>query len=324
MTVVEQDSKQSLDSILGKWSKGDKRKEGLQRLAEKLQEIDSRLDFKQSSRGWCYTLENEGFIKKGEFDRAEDAINECRRAAYLPINFCAEDASRVWENVEEPTEGTIQDLFRLYLKAALNAPNYYKPDWWEGEEYYIQMFVEKIDLKSLFSPICKKYHMPIANASGWSDINERAEMADRFLEAEEAGQQCVLLYCGDLDPWGDKISDTIRKNLADLTEATGYDPSDLIIHRFGLEKDFVKRHNLTWIDNLMTGSGKDMSKSYYCYNCKMQYTKGTASCRRCRKKLYVQPQFVRDYIDEIGERKCEANALVVAPRAGRLLAEMLF
>lgn len=77
--VEEQEQENlSLDLILGKWSKGENRQEGLKRLAELLKEIDSRLDFKQSASGWYYTLENEGLINKGEFDRAEKAINECR------------------------------------------------------------------------------------------------------------------------------------------------------------------------------------------------------------------------------------------------------
>jgi hypothetical protein len=321
-TTMTTTNNQSLDSILGKWSKGENRREGLNRLAEKLQEIDSRLDFKQSPRGWCYTLENEGVINKGEFDRAEDAINDCRRLGYLPVHFCAEDASRVWEGVEEPTNESIENYFRRYIRAALNCYQYYNPDWWEGEKYYIQMLVEKVDLKSLFIPVCKNYHIPIANASGWSDINERAEMADRYLAAEEdRGQKCVLLYCGDHDPWGLKIESTFRKNLLELEEATGYSPDDLIIDRFGLNYDFIEANNLTWIDNLTTSSGKDMSKSYYCYNCHIQHQKDILRCRNCNRKLYVQPLFVRDYIAEYGVRKCEANALVVAPEQGRQLAE---
>jgi hypothetical protein len=218
-TTTTTTTKQTLDSILGKWSKGKQREEGLKRFAELLKEIDSRLDFKQSPRGWCYTLEGEGIIDKDEFDRGEGAINECRKLGLLPIDFCAEDATRVWDGVEEPTDGSIEQQFRLYLKAALRVYDYYKPDWWEGEKYYIQMLVEKVDLKSLFEPVCKEYHIPIANAHGWSDINERAEMAIRFKYAQEQrGQKCVLLYCGDFDPWGLKIESTLKKKDKDLEE----------------------------------------------------------------------------------------------------------
>ncbi len=294
----------------------------MKRLAGILKELDSGVDFKKSPRGWCYILEGENLIDKGEFDRAEKAINECRKAAYLPIGFCAEDATRRWENVVKPTNGTVQNYFRQFLRAALNAPEYYVPDLWEDEKYYIQMFVEKVDLKSLFKPICEKYNIPIANSHGWSDLNELDEMAYRFREAEEdRGQIGVLLYCGDFDPWGLKISEKLKSHIREIESATGYDPLGLIIYRFGLNYEFIEENDLTWIDNLITASGKDMSKSYYCYNCELQHEDTTLKCRRCSRKLYVQPQFVRDYIDKYGIRKCEANALVVAPEQGRQLAE---
>ena len=51
----------------------------------------------------------------------------------------------------------------------------------------------------------------------------------------------------------------------------------LIIERFGLNKDDIDRHNLTWIENLKTGSGRE-SRDY-------------------------------GYISKYERRKCESNAL---------------
>jgi hypothetical protein len=39
------------------------------------------------------------------------------------------------------------------------------------------MLVKKVDLKSLFSPVCKEYCVPIRNAGGWTDVNCRVSMA---------------------------------------------------------------------------------------------------------------------------------------------------
>jgi hypothetical protein len=38
----------------------------------------SRMDFRVGSRGWCYVLEEHGLVK-GDFDRAEDLIADCRK-----------------------------------------------------------------------------------------------------------------------------------------------------------------------------------------------------------------------------------------------------
>jgi hypothetical protein len=142
--------------------------------------------------------------------------------------------------------------------------------------------------------------VPITNIGGWCDINGRADIMRRFAEWERKGKICVLLYCGDHDPGGLHISDFLRKNFADLTRAVGWNPADLIIDRFGLNADFIKANGLTWIDNLETGSGGDLADPDH----------------RDHKKIYVQ-----DYLKKFGARKCEANALVVRPREGRMLCQ---
>ena len=189
-----------------------------------------------------------------------------------------------------------------YITFILNSDKYYTPDWWIGEDYYIQVLVEKIDLKTLFGDVCKDYHIPIANAKGWSSILQRAEYARRFKEAEERGLRCVLIYCGDHDPDGLRISDTIRTNLEQVNDVKwsdgelGYDPSNLIIDRIGLNYDFIQQNGYTWIDNLITGSGKNLASPHHP-NYKLPY--------------------LQNYLREFGERKCEANAIVTTPEKAK-------
>lgn len=270
--------------------------------ADALQRMSRRIGFKVSARGWCYLLEQSRMINKDEFDKVEGAINRCRREGLLPVDFVAEEASRKFEGIEIPTDGSVKSVLKWMLSDVLTGHRYFKPDWWDGEEYYVQMVVEKIDLVTLFEPVCADYHVPIANSKGWSSILQRAEYARRFKEAEERGLKCVLLYCGDHDPDGLRISDTIRKNLEQVAEVewgdgeTGYDPSDLEITRFGLNYDFITENGYTWIDNLITGSGKNLASPGH--------------------RNYRLP-YVQSYLKEIGARKCEANAIVTTPDEAR-------
>jgi hypothetical protein len=271
--------------------------------AQELQKIQSQLDFKVSARGWCYQLEQFGLITKAEFDKVENLINkECRQRGYLPIDFVAEEEARKFSGVEIPEGLSPLDFIKNFLDDVLIAERYYTPDWWTEEEYYIQMVVEKIDLKSLFEPVCKEYHIPIATSKGWSSMLQRAEYARRFREAEDKGLKCVLLYCGDHDPDGLRISEFLRSNLDDLRFVVwgdgtdGYDPYNLIIDRFGLNYDFIIENNLSWVENLITGSGKNLASPGHP-NHYMDY--------------------VQRYLQEVGARKCEANSLVVAPVQGR-------
>ena len=278
----------------------------LTEFADKIQELSSRIGFKVSSRGWCYQLETERIINKDEFDKVESWINKCRKKGILPIDFTAEEEGRKFSCVEKPHINSPVQEMREWIECSMNSHKYYTPDWWIGEDYYIQMLVEKVDLKTLFMPVCKKYHIPIATSKGWSSMLQRAEYARRFKEAEDKGIRCVLLYCGDHDPDGLRISDCIRKNIADLENVEwsdgmdGYDPEDLIIKRFGLDSGFIEKHNLTWINNLITGSGKNLASPTHKNN---------------------GMPYVQEYISTYGVRKCEANAIIPMPEIAREFVE---
>lgn len=278
----------------------------LEEFVDFIQKISEQIGFKVSARGWGYILEQHGMITKDQFDKVEGVINRCRREGLLPVDFVAEEAARAFSNIEEPTTDSYAEHVGSWVNACLETDRYFTPDWWDGERYYVQMVVEKIDLVTLFKPICAKYHIPIANAKGWSSILQRAEYCRRFKEAEARGLRCVLLYCGDHDPDGLRISDTLRGNLEDVRRIhwtdgeRGYNPSGLEIVRFGLDYDFIIKNKLTWIDNLITGSGKDLGDAGHP-NHDLPY--------------------VQNYLDTVGRRKCEANSIVVIPEMGRELCE---
>jgi hypothetical protein len=264
--------------------------------AERLKKINAGLDFKPGARGFCYLLEQHG-LAKGEFDAAEKLITECRKNGLLPLDFTAEDKARAADNLESRD---IDDPMRYaegLAQKLLNWNSYCPISFWDFQKVYIEAVVEKIDLKSLFSSICKPLHVPIMNAKGWSDINLRAGLMRRFREHERKGRRPILLYCGDHDPPGLKMSNTFLDNLRDLEGAVGWPPDNLIMDRFGLNYDFIEEHNLPWIDGLQTGSGKDLGDP--------NHKQHDAS--------------VQNYIAKYGKRKVESNALVVQPEAGRQL-----
>lgn len=143
----------------------------------------------------CYQMETERLINKDEFDKVESWINKCRRKGILPIDFTAEEEGRKFSCVDVPDIDTpIEDL-RYWVERTMTTGDRYGINWWLGETYYIQMLVEKVDLKTLFLPVCEKYHIAIATSKGWSSMLQRGEYARRFKEAEDKGLTCVLLYC---------------------------------------------------------------------------------------------------------------------------------
>ena len=274
--------------------RGAGRQDELEQFADQLMIINDKTGFKVSSRGWCYQLEGYGVITKGEFNRVNNLINECRKTGLLPIDFVAEESARQFQGVTIPSylDNTPEESISAWITATIHADQYYVPDYWENEKYYIQMLVEKVDLVTLFKPVCDEFFIPIATSKGWSSILQRAEMAERFKEKEETGHIPVLLYAGDFDPFGLAISDFLLKNLWDIHLGTDWMPENLIIDRFGINYGFIIKNNMSWINNLETGSGKGPDKSN---------------------------PIVRKFIDAYGERKVEANAIVTNPTAGRKL-----
>lgn len=109
---------------------------------------------------------------------------------------------------------------------------------------------------------------PSLHPSGVFYENIGVEYAKRFKQAEDRGLKCVLLYCGDHDPDGLRISEFIRKSLEGLedivwSEGTeGYNPDNLEIERFGLNYNFIETNKLPWIDDVITGSKKGLASHH--------------------------------------------------------------
>lgn len=284
--------------------------------AQALKEIDEKTDWKKSARGWGYQLENEGVITKSDVDQAERFINKCRKndfgtpfdQAPLPLDFTAQDDGRVWYCDDAEGHYNSQAHYaELKGRALVNGRGYDAPNFWEYQDYYLQVQVEKIDLVSLFKPICEEYFIPIATTKGWSSLNQRGKLIQRFNRWQQQGKRPVLLYCGDFDPPGMRISDNMRSNLADLEDAlipdgdggfiTGWRPDGLRIDRFGLNETFINDNNIPWVDNLETsGNGPPLDD---------------------RNHEDHDKPYVRNWLNEYGARKVEANALVAHPDAAR-------
>lgn len=265
----------------------------------RIRQIASTLDFNVSSRGWCYLLEEYG-LTKGDFDRAQTFINDCRKDGLLPLDICAEDGARATDGIPEKSDTETPEEFAEWLAQYQigRLADWYQPrNFWEDREVYVEMLVEKKDLKGVFGPVCEEYFVPLSNVRGWADINSRAALIGRLQEQHCNGNRCVILYCGDHDPGGLSISDTLIDNLRQLEGATGAIPPVEIV-RFGLNYDFIQAQGLTWVDNLETSSGKRLDDPKYSDF----------------RKPYVQA-----YLSEYGARKVEANALVTRIDAGRKL-----
>jgi hypothetical protein len=251
-------------------------------------------------RGWCYWLEGRGLITKAQFKATERSITNMRKSGIIPVNICSEDDARLAENLEQLDPYTPDQFAYRKARGVLNSAESYDPiSFWEYQDTYCEMWVEKIDLVVLFRDLCGEYHLPIANIKASCDIHMRVAALERFRLWKTKGKRCVLLYWGDFDPPGVKIAEALRNNFAELQNAAvfeegetlsvGYDEHLFDILHVGLSAKQVTDLGLMWIEGLTTGSGENLANpkhpNYSKYN-------------------------VKEWIARYGENKVEANALV--------------
>jgi hypothetical protein len=272
----------------------------------RLLEIKPRLDFDPRARGWCYIMEESG-LSKGDFDSAEKLITKCRKSGLLPLDFCGDDDSaRDFINIEDLDDPDPATRAQEIVDYVARAHESYDPvSFWDYQDNYVEVLVEKAGLKNLFAPVCARYRVPIGNSRGSSSIWQRIRILERFAARQAEGKYCTLLYCGDHDIHGIRISRTLRANLDDVLPAfkatypeyDDFDLDEVEIERFGLDANFIEANGLSWTQGLITGHLGDPSHRKH------------------------GDHDVQSYLARFGERKVEADALVTRPEAGRALCE---
>ena len=259
--------------------------------------------FAFGARGWAYVVEGEAFITKGEFKPFEKWIARVRKDGLLHPDVISEDDARKTDNVEQVDPDDPAAFAQRVRCEVLAWLNLYTPtSFWDGLDTYVEVLVEKVDLKVLFLPVCERYGVPLSNGKGSVDVNLRRRMLQRFRYHYKAGRRVVLLYCGDHDPAGLRISDVLKQNLMDCANIrdVDWDPSPVEVIRFGLEAHQIEQIGLPWIDGLETGSGGDLGNPTHPDN---------------------RLEYVQTYLTAHGPRKVEANALAAHPAAAAAMVE---
>jgi hypothetical protein len=120
-----------------------------------------------------------------------DAIEDRIRRPYLPY----------WVH---DVPGAIEDIVKQY-----------RLDRQEGQDNYIEVWVEKDALSGVLKRVTSEYHVNLMVNRGYSSITAMHDAYNRFKRAERRGESGVILYLGDHDPSG---VDMVRDISSRLTE----------------------------------------------------------------------------------------------------------
>lgn len=313
-------------------SKKAERLELKQEIADQLIAMRKEIGPGYGTRDWCYFMEPQG-LDKSNFDAFEKLLSSLRKAdgeqpPLLPVDFAAEDVARQFQCLETLDSSNAEDEQAVIKRSVDQWIDNWNPDsFWDEQSTALFLFVEKIGLVTLFKEICSRYKIPVCNSKGWSDINSRA----RFLRMAQphlaAGRDVVMLYCGDFDPAGIRISNKLVKNLTDLEGAFFADGVKLRgtgrvkVHRFGLSFEQIQEYRFPWIDNLLTG--KRPGRKQLSLGDRTHPNFADADYQRYFRD-YCEGELVDDVWVPTSPRKCEANVLVTQPDvANRLLLDAI-
>lgn len=115
-------------------------------------EINSTLDFRISSRGWCYILEEKGGLLKGDFDVAQKRINACRKSGLLPLDICCDDDGRAADGLEYLDVADVEKMATHLFGYVAGAHRSYDPiSFWELSRNTSKWLLRK-SISRAFSP----------------------------------------------------------------------------------------------------------------------------------------------------------------------------
>jgi len=207
------------------------------KLLDRIKEIEA--DYQ--SRGYAMTLRQLYYRlvasniitnAKNSYDKIGNIVKEARLAGELD-----------WQTIEDRSRGLNYILnWESPADRIRSAANNYHRDLWEGQDYYLEVWVEKQALESVIERAAASLDVQSFSCKGYPSITAQWEAAhDRFSPMiEEKGRKVVVIYLGDHDPSGININEKILETLELFTDYS----HNIDLERIALTREQVKQYNL--------------------------------------------------------------------------------
>ncbi len=143
--------------------------------------------------------------KEAEYKRVGMIVSRARLGGMLDWD-AIEDRVRTPER--PPEFDSLDDL----VEAAFHS---FRLPRLEGQERYVELWVEKDALAGVLAPIARRYHVTLMVNRGYSSTSAMRESGLRVREqCEKIGtSEAVILYLGDLDPSGEDMVRDVSERL---------------------------------------------------------------------------------------------------------------
>ena len=180
-----------------------------------------------------YQLVGKGYIenKVSEYTMLSGLLKHARLENLISWDDI-EDRVRTYHNLTgwEDTEHFKRQELRNFLKG-------YRRDLMQSQDSYIEIWIEKDALSSIFTKVAAPFTVPVVVCKGFSSISFLNDYKERLGEYED--KNSVLLYFGDFDPSGVEMLKAMETTLQDELNVTGIE-----FKKIALLKDDIQQYKL--------------------------------------------------------------------------------
>jgi len=155
-----------------------------------------------------------------------DVVNDGRLAGLID-----------WDAIEDRTRNLRSSPHWSSPRSIVRAcADQFAVDLWDGQESYVECWIEKDALVGVIEGICTELDVPYFACRGYTSQSEMWGAAQRLMEREKAGKKTFIIHLGDHDPSGIDMT----RDIQDRLELFG---STAVIHRIALNFDQVENYN---------------------------------------------------------------------------------
>ena len=155
----------------------------------------------------------EGYPKTEQaYARLCETLNRARRARMISFSAIRDDGT-------QSTGGAGWDSPAQWMRAIRYSAENYRHDLTDGQPYHTELWVEAGGMVPQAAAVAGDYGIVTYSAGGFNGLTDKYETAQRLARQD---RPCIVLHCGDYDPSGLSIVDSLAEDVTALV--AGLDP----------------------------------------------------------------------------------------------------
>lgn len=180
-----------------------------------------------------YQLVGKGYIenKVSEYGMLSRLLKQARLDGYIPWEWI-EDRVRAYHDLTG--WGGADSFIKASLEQFLRG---YSRDLLQSQEVYLEIWIEKDALSSIFTRVARPYTIPVVVCRGFSSVSFLNDYKERLEYCQ--GKRPILLYFGDFDPSGVEMLRAMEITLQEELMVEG-----IAFKRVALLKEHIAEYHL--------------------------------------------------------------------------------